>query len=185
MQNGKDIGYSYVVEEPEKQAGHDGVSVGIRTRTITTPPAPAPAKKDAAPATRPAKVQRDSETLMWMSFDRKHETWSTVVFTDDGKLKDTSTEFGASDRQTNRVFDKELPVGEKEDPRNPAMRPADTYTLNVTALAGAATAASRSSASSRRSTCRWPWASCSRGSCRSTSPRRTCSPRTPATAARS
>lgn len=141
VQNGKDIGYSYIVEEPQKQAGNEGVSIGIRTRTVTTPPPPpAAAKKDPAdaapapPATRPAKIQRDSETMMWTSFDRKHETWSTVVFVDDGKLKDTSTEFGASDRQTNRVFDKDLPVGEKADPRNPAVRQADSYTLNVTTV---------------------------------------------------
>jgi hypothetical protein len=131
IHSGKDIGYSYIVEEPEKQAGHDGVSVGIRTRTITEP---SPEGKPAAPTTRPTRVQRDSETLMWMSLDRKHETWSTVMYVDDGKRKDTSTEVGASDRQTNRVYDKELPVGEQIDPRNPPVRLADTYTLKVTTV---------------------------------------------------
>ncbi|MGB7156549.1 MAG: hypothetical protein WBD40_00700 [Tepidisphaeraceae bacterium] len=139
LQDGKDVGYSYVVENEEKRGANDGLSVGARSR-ITLTPAPATQPADGAnakSAAAPLPVQTDSESLMWMSLDRKHETWrAVVVATENGKTRGHTTEIGASDRQTERVLDRDLPVGEKIDPRNPPVRNEDIYTLTVTTASG-------------------------------------------------
>jgi hypothetical protein len=137
LQDGKDVGYTYVLAHQDKRAS-DGLYVGVRTRTRL---APEPTKQSCtaaalkAPATTPAIVQTDSESIMWMSLDRKHETWRTLVVVDEGrgeKEKNHSTEIGTSDRQTERVLERDEPVGEKLDPRNPPVRKEDVYTLRVT-----------------------------------------------------
>ena len=75
IKDGKDIGYSYMVEEvgyglPKKgdraeeggEQRDEGIRVGIRSRT------------------RPeAGVQVDTETWQWATYDRKRETWSDVA----------------------------------------------------------------------------------------------------------
>ncbi len=139
LQDGKDVGYTYVVENEEKRGANEGISVGVRSRTTLTVPAAKQRANQAAaqnvaanakPAAASTTVKTDSESLMWMSLDRRHETWRTLTVIDDGK--DHSTEIGASDRQVERVLDKELPVGEKRDERNPPVRHEDVYTLTVT-----------------------------------------------------
>jgi hypothetical protein len=136
LQDGKDVGYTYVLAEKETRGKMEGVSVGVRTRTRLAPEPPKQAGAAAAlkaPATAPSIVQTDTESLMWMSTDRKHETWRTIVVVDDGaRDKNHSTEIGTSDRQTERVLDKDEPVGEKIDPRNPPVRKEDVYSLSVT-----------------------------------------------------
>jgi hypothetical protein len=137
LQDGKDVGYTYVLANEEKRGATDGIYVGVRTRTKL---APEPTKQAGtaaalkAPATAPSVVQTDSESIMWMSTDRKHETWRTIVVVDDagGRDKDHSTEIGTSDRQTERVLERDEPVGEKLDPRNPPVRKEDVYSLSVT-----------------------------------------------------
>jgi hypothetical protein len=132
LQDGKDVGYTYVIENEEKRGAMEGISVGVRSRTTL---AVDPAKQAGAvnpAANAPTIVKTDAESLMWMSLDRKHETWRAITVVDDGKNKDHSTEIGASDRQTERVLDKELPVGEKVDARNPPVRHEDVYSLTVT-----------------------------------------------------
>jgi hypothetical protein len=138
LQDGKDVGYTYVVENEEKRGAMDGVSVGVRTRTMLKPePAAAnaaPANAEGKPVPAPAStvVRTDAESLMWMSLDRKHETWRAITVVDDGKNNDHTTEIGASDRQVERVLDRNLPVGEKVDERNPPVRQEEVYTLTVT-----------------------------------------------------
>jgi len=137
LHDGKDVGYSYIVESEEKRGPNDGILVGVRSRVTITPPAepatqPA-AAGDGAGAKPRTPVQTDSESLMWMSLDRRHETWRTIVVaSENGKPKDHTTEIGASDRQSERVLDRDLPVGEKIDPRNPPVRKEDVYNLSVT-----------------------------------------------------
>ncbi|MDQ3440974.1 MAG: hypothetical protein M3478_11570, partial [Planctomycetota bacterium] len=131
LQDGKDVGYTYVVENEEKRGALEGIAVGVRSRTTL---AVDPAKQAGVNAAvqAPTIVKTDAESLMWMSLDRKHETWRTLTVAEDGKNKDHSTEIGASDRQTERVLDKDLPVGEKRDERNPPVRHEDVYSLTVT-----------------------------------------------------
>jgi hypothetical protein len=68
IRNGKDIGYSYVIEEVANEiprqgmkprGGVEGVLVGVRSRT----------EPDAG-------LRVDTETWMWMSFDRRQESFS-------------------------------------------------------------------------------------------------------------
>ncbi|HEV2294198.1 MAG TPA: hypothetical protein VGR35_10095 [Tepidisphaeraceae bacterium] len=133
LQDGKDVGYTYVVENEEKRGAMDGVSVGVRSRTtLAIEPGAKTADAAAKPEAATTIIKRDTESLMWMSLDRKHETWRTLSVAEDGKNKDHTTEIGASDRQVERVLDPELPVGEKLDERNPPVRHEEVYTLTVT-----------------------------------------------------
>lgn len=133
LQDGKDVGYSYVIENEEKRGAMEGLSVGVRTRmTLATDPGAMQPGVAGKPAAATTVVKTDSESLMWMSLDRKHETWRTLTLVDDGKNKDHTTEIGASDRQVERVLDRELPLGEETDERNPPVRHEEVYTLTVT-----------------------------------------------------
>ena len=110
--DGKDIGYGYVVEQPAdalpkageiaKNAVIDpdqatGIRVGIRTRTIT-----------------PDGKTLDTENWMFVTFDRRHEVWSDISVVNDPNAKSEKlkqvwySEVGASDQQTDRVFDNTL-----------------------------------------------------------------------------
>jgi hypothetical protein len=96
IQDGKDIGYMYVVEEtasdlPRKPgaggarrpAAALGVLVGMRSRT------------------RPeARKQIDAESWMWVSFDRRHERWQNIAVIDKAGKTAYSSDLGASDRPT-------------------------------------------------------------------------------------
>jgi hypothetical protein len=132
QRDGKDVGYTYVIENEEKRGALEGVSVGIRSRIIGAADATTQPAAGAKAAAGGASVTTDSESIMWMTFDRKHETWRTITAVDDGKNKDHATEIGATDRQTERALDRDLPLGEKGDERNPPVRQEDVYTLSVT-----------------------------------------------------
>jgi hypothetical protein len=154
LKDGKDVGYTYVAEEVKPQGPDEGIAVSVRSRSML-PREPehkhakaagnvnlddgggaAAAAAAAAAATQPAKpTQVDAESIMWVSFDRRHETWSSVLVKDDGKAVDHTTEFGTSDRETTRVLDADAPLGDVKDPRNPAVREDDSYALNVTTVA--------------------------------------------------
>jgi hypothetical protein len=91
IQDGKDMGYVYEVQEidPEgKVAGKEMIKIGLRARTYPQ-----------------AGAQVDSETWMYSTVDMKHENWSTVQSTTDdkGKLVDSSTELGSTDESDRAV----------------------------------------------------------------------------------
>jgi hypothetical protein len=111
IQNGKDIGYTYVVEEPYKQGGNDGVRIGVRSRTT------------------PAKgVQVDAETWMFSTVDRRHETWTNLAkFGDGANTKDYSSEVGYSDVEVSHVVDRNAPPNQK----NPPIVISENHTLTV------------------------------------------------------
>jgi hypothetical protein len=101
QRDGKDIGYSYVVEEPandlpvtgdEKPADVKnplGVRVGMRSRTIP----------DTADG-----LHVESESWMWVSFDRKSESFSnTVVATDKTGKQNYAIERGTALKQDRDV----------------------------------------------------------------------------------
>ncbi|HMO25107.1 MAG TPA: hypothetical protein PKB10_02460 [Tepidisphaeraceae bacterium] len=104
LRDGKDIGYTYVVEEiatdvPRRgvkppPGGKEGILTGARPR----------------PSPDPDEVV-DSESWMWMSFDRRQESWSNnVVFNRDEKNEDWAMELGLSIMRTrpidsNRLID--------------------------------------------------------------------------------
>jgi hypothetical protein len=102
MQGGKDIGYTYVVEEvgrdiprkgkPAANTGPEGVLIGVRSRML--------------PA---GGGQLDSESWLFCSFDRRNEAWSTVAYVDDPKEgKNTLGEVGVTRWREKPVADKPL-----------------------------------------------------------------------------
>lgn len=97
IRDGKDVGYSYVVEEVgrdlprkakvERQGGREGVVVGVRTRTYPD-----------------AGTMVDAESWAYSAFDRKTETWSSFAFTTDPKGEKTLT------KETGSSTEREKPV---------------------------------------------------------------------------
>jgi hypothetical protein len=88
--DGKDVGYSYMIQEiardlPRKgqldlSTGPEGVLVGVRTRMVPEPGA-----------------QTDSESWFFSTFDRKYESFSTVVYSQNANgAKSTAGEVGAA-----------------------------------------------------------------------------------------
>jgi len=123
LENGKDIGYTYVVEEiardlprnnvrPERQAGAEGVLIGVRSRMM----------RDG--------TQSDSESWMFCTFDRKSESWSMIGVVDDPKGGKTHlSELGVTTKRTKPVPDKgSLLEGNKD------VTLADEYLLSVTRI---------------------------------------------------
>jgi hypothetical protein len=131
VQNGKDIGYSYVAEEyvegkdvkNNPSRAFDGVLVSMRTRTVAE------------------GAQVDVGSQMFTSMDRKHEDWELIVNTvlDKGKPtqdKKQSMEFGYSELKIRHVPDPTAHPDPKtdpnaRDPKNPVLRPVESYALRV------------------------------------------------------
>jgi len=140
MRDGRDVGYSYVVEEvardlprpgqkeSEFTGGDEGALIGIRSRAVPR-----------------AGVRVDSESWMWVSFDRKHEKWSTTEYIDRGKDASGKPQIdhvgnvGSTDEEAETVFDKTL-IGHPEqigpgkddvDKSQPPFRRTEVYKLNA------------------------------------------------------
>lgn len=137
IKEGKDIGYSYVVERTERRGGADGLFVGIHTRVMTL--------KDGKVYQFP---REDTESQMFAVLDRRNESWTKVsVWDEDGKPKTAEhpwkkvSEFGASAHSSRRVLvadpndpnhpENAVRRGDNSDPKNPWVNTQDTYTLNV------------------------------------------------------
>jgi hypothetical protein len=118
QRDGKDIGYTYIVEEPDSQGAHEGFKVGIRSRSYPD-----------------AGTQVDGETWYFVSNDRKHETWSNLVWVQNLKTRKSEqfTEFGSSDRRLKRFVDNSGQVqrGDAKDPGQPPVVEVEPYTLHV------------------------------------------------------
>lgn len=139
IRDGKDIGYSYVVEETARDlprgaqidaqsSGPEGVLIGVRTRSIPG-----------------SGLQVDAESWMWSSFDRKFEKWTNFSLLKNPakpEVDDRLSEIGSVNTQVKlvreRVGSKELAPGERfgrgrdqVDPNQPAMRQAEISTLEV------------------------------------------------------
>ncbi|HRK29607.1 MAG TPA: hypothetical protein PLD59_00910 [Tepidisphaeraceae bacterium] len=132
IRDGKDIGYSYVVEEvandlPRRGVpldavrGTEGVRIGVRSRTYPE-----------------SGAQVDSESWLYASFDRRNEVWSStgLIEQKDG-TRESFGEFGTADREVRRVIDPRLAPGEllpdgTADANQPPVRPTEVYMLTVT-----------------------------------------------------
>jgi hypothetical protein len=131
VQNGKDIGYSYVAEEfvegkdvkSNPARAHDGVLVSMRTRTVV----------DGG--------QVDVGSQLFTSLDRKHEDWAHIVNTvmnkgTAGEEKKQSMEFGYSELKVKQVIDRQARPDPRtdpnaQDPKNPVLRPVESYALRI------------------------------------------------------
>lgn len=132
LRDGRDVGYSYVVEQVDRKGGADGIRIGNRTRIMTRfegerPDAEALMAATTHPTTRPLPTgkllpypRQDSESWMFSSMDRKKEDWSKINVWDDGQEKTPQnpwkkvSEMGTSLFET-RNFIKDLP----KDPNDP------------------------------------------------------------------
>lgn len=147
IKKGKDIGYVYTIERqadgipqqkkdtdgnptPEIPTGEKGILVGTRSRILV----------------EDSHTQIDAESWMFITFDRKHEDWSTAIVTterDTGK-KDYVTEVGTSDRQNSVALDTaaiERGIrGDGKDANQPPVRHQEDYFVNVTHVAKGGTA---------------------------------------------
>jgi hypothetical protein len=137
MREGKDIGYSYVVEEVVNARDvrnnpgrtHDGVLISVRSRTVE------------------AGNQVDIGSQLFVSLDRKHEDWAHVVnlVLNKGKPdqeKKQTMEFGYSENKVRRVLDKDAIQGPRtvkkdeqnpnlRDAKNPAVRDVESYVVRI------------------------------------------------------
>jgi hypothetical protein len=127
QRDGKDVGYTYVEEALEDHnlagAGLKGVSAYARTHVL---------ERDE---TTGAPRAIDTGTFKFMSFDRRHETWTRTVVqqtqTDKGATEMHTTEFGDSAWETKRMATTKVGVAPLSDPNAPLMRPAEVHTLDV------------------------------------------------------
>lgn len=115
--DGKDIGYTYIVEERAKEDGRDGVLISVRSRSVAG-----------------AENQVEVASRMFISDFWKHESWSHVVTAQAGKKSDTTGELGMSDFEqknrldTSKAFGEDAPDG---DPKQPPVKKVTKYTLEV------------------------------------------------------
>jgi hypothetical protein len=140
IKDGKDVGYSYVIEQlgrdlprPGQQdaeftGGEDGALIGIRSRS------------DPSPGVRVV-----SESWMWVSFDRKHEKWANNTWIDRGKDANGKPQVehtgnvGSADTEQRTVYDKNLvntpdkfgPGAKDIDPNQPPFRMVEVNMLNA------------------------------------------------------
>jgi hypothetical protein len=119
VQDGKDIGYTNIVEETANQANRDGFRVMVRSRTF------------------PAKgKQLDSESELFCAFDRSHEEWtSSSSLTGEGQAPLNVSEVGISDRAFKSTEPAAPPIiGNFRAPatRASAQHTAEVYKLSVT-----------------------------------------------------
>ncbi len=136
VKDGKDIGYTYVVEEvayglPRKgdrdEAGapqDEGVRVGIRSRT------------------RPeAGLQVDAETWQWATYDRKRALWSNVAFITRAAEKGGPKPRPTTTSEIGTVLwrDKPVAVPLLEGGRQGQMQMVDDHTLTVRRFAASTT----------------------------------------------
>jgi hypothetical protein len=155
VRDGRDVGYSYITEQTaagvprplrleEVKAGKsdrelvqpgDGILIGVRARMLDPVQDVVPNEKPKGP------VQVDSASWLFVTPDRKLEDWSRVLVVDDGSVnkegkpvKSQTEEFGSSNSQTIRSLDKEGLPGTKHDPKQPAIRIREQYTLDVTTV---------------------------------------------------
>ncbi|MGE5608298.1 MAG: hypothetical protein ACM359_03510 [Bacillota bacterium] len=113
QRKGKDIGWTYVVEEFGDRQGQSGLYVAAVSQGLTEPG---------------TKVDTASE--MFCADSRKNEAWVTITVVEKDGTKDSVSEFGQSDRRMVRVLDSAN--GDPKDPQHPAVRSVERYRLNVT-----------------------------------------------------
>ncbi len=132
LRDGKDVGYTYVVEEVAAGLPHKGeapivqttnaagVRIGVRSRSFPEP-----------------GVQVDGESWSWVAMDKKQEEWSNVVVREDSKVTDpkkkkvVATESGVAIWRIKPVKDDMM-----QSPNNKGIRMSDDYKLSVTTGGG-------------------------------------------------
>ncbi|HEX2972402.1 MAG TPA: hypothetical protein VHP11_08710 [Tepidisphaeraceae bacterium] len=113
QRKGKDIGWSFVVEEFGERQGQSGLYVATLSQGSGEPG---------------SKVDVASE--MFCADGRKSETWVTITEVEKNGVKEPISEYGQSDRRIVRVV--EGASKDAKNPQEPAIREIERYKLNVT-----------------------------------------------------
>lgn len=108
IENAKDVGYTYIIEESEQRASRRGVKVGMRTRRMV------------------ANRQIDTASWLYTTIDRRNETFSSVRVVTEGDKETHVTEIGSADRFARTVAVHGQGFGQK-----PSAELAEQHTLNV------------------------------------------------------
>lgn len=119
VRDGKDIGYSHIMEEKAKEDGRDGVLVSVRSRTMAAP-----------------DQQVDVSSRMFISKEWKHEAWSHVVDTTVKGKDEQSAELGLSDQEIHYEVEKQPDLlsqapTEENKKKQPEIRELLRYKLQV------------------------------------------------------
>lgn len=114
IRDGRDIGYSYTVEEAHTYGGEAGVLVSSRMRTLPQ-----------------ADVRVDVALSMYVSFNRKREWWSTTVRMVNEDRQMEALETGTLEERTRRVRVPQAGGGIGEDDQ-PVMQAVQQRFLAVT-----------------------------------------------------
>ncbi len=125
MRDGKDIGYTYAVEEISAAKGTAELVVSVYTFTTPEP-----------------GVRMEATSQMAMTMDRRHESWAHVVRgkNENEKHPDKqdiyASEYGTTDVNTRTIMDRRLEIGEgtgkNRDEKQPQARLVDVWNLQVT-----------------------------------------------------
>jgi len=117
QRDGRDIGYTYIVEETDKLGAKEAIVLLLRTRTMPE-----------------GKKQVDASLRVEMSGDRRHESWSAVevVTEPSSNAIDHAQEVGSSDFTVKRKLDRGQFGAAGADPKQPPVREEETYKLKVT-----------------------------------------------------
>jgi hypothetical protein len=117
VKDGKELGYSYVVEEEAEKNKRPGVTIGVRSRVVEN------------------GEQTDAESFYFVAFDRSYEEWSTVSQVNGGKGGPRNmTEVGVSNKTERNVLDVDAQRQGLRDPKdksNPPTLPEMDYDLTV------------------------------------------------------
>ncbi len=126
IKDGKDVGFTHVIENSKKPDGTPGIYVGIRSYTVPEP-----------------GVEANAVSWLFVTLDRKHETWNSILQLDDPKnKKNIISEVGSSDWRLQRTLEEDAlavpgeigPAG-KEDKKQPAVKQEEVGVINVTSKA--------------------------------------------------
>jgi hypothetical protein len=117
IQNGKDIGWTYVIEEPGERLGENGFFVASLS--------------EATPA-KDTTVKVASEMFCSLDLSKAKEAWVTINYIEKAATKSTASEFGQSEKKMEKVLDERNGDVPANDPKAPRLRPTLRYHLNVT-----------------------------------------------------
>lgn len=116
VRQGKDIGWSFMAETLGQHVGRNGVFVNMASHLQ---------------ADERTKVNMISEMFCALDLKTADELWATMTLIDKDGKQEAFTEIGQSDKRIKRILDESRGKLDKEDPRQPPVRLAEVYTLDV------------------------------------------------------
>lgn len=117
VRDGKDIGYTYIVEEKAKEDGREGILISVKSRTIPE-----------------AEQVAEVSSRMFVSKEWKHESWSHVWNTTVKGKQDEGAELGLSDQEFHYEVERQpdlLSASEVDAKKQPDIKELLRYKLEI------------------------------------------------------